>query len=269
MQQSDFSPLLRPVIELAQQAGEKILEVYGTEFSVDIKQDRSPLTTADLASHHSIVAGLKGLSPSFPLISEESAELPFSERSAWQTYWLIDPLDGTKEFIKRNGEFTVNIALIHQQRPVLGVVYVPVSGLCYFACDGEGAFKQQLGSSDAVPIRASSHAEVPLRVVGSRSHQGEELSSYLAQLGEHRMVPMGSSIKLCLVADGSADLYPRIGLTSEWDTAAAHCVVEQAGGYLCSIDGEPLLYNSKESYLNPYFLVYGDNSREWTSYLKG
>lgn len=268
MQNLDLCALLEPVVAVAREAGRKILDVYGTHFSVDIKADRSPLTAADMASHRCIVGGLRAFEAAWPLISEESDQCPYSERKKWETYWLIDPLDGTKEFIKRNGEFTVNIALVHRHQPVLGVVYVPVKQLCYFGCTGQGAFKQEVdGSAEAIQARTG--APEQLTVVGSRSHKTGELADYLSKLGPHCLISMGSSLKLCLVAEGAADLYPRLGLTSEWDTAAAHCIVEQAGGHVCTLGGEPLRYNTKESLLNPYFLVYGDDSRDWTAFAAG
>ena len=257
---------LNDVRQLAKQAGEKILEVYGTEFSVEDKEDKSPLTAADLASHNAIIAGLKALTPDIPVLSEEDAKIPFEERAARQTYWLIDPLDGTKEFIKRNGEFTVNIALIHDGEPVLGVVYVPVSGVTYAACEGQGAIKETPGEGEqAIHVRKLSDA--PIAVVGSRSHQGDSLKAFLKKLGNHEIVSMGSSLKICLVAEGVADVYPRLGLTSEWDTAAAHCVVVQAGGSLTDLEMQPLRYNTKDSLLNPFFFVFGDDSRDWSAYL--
>jgi 3'(2'), 5'-bisphosphate nucleotidase len=259
--------LLEQVIKLSIQAGEDILTIYNTDFTIDTKDDQSPLTTADLASHHCLVAGLEKLSPKLPIQSEESSHLPYSERQQWANYWLIDPLDGTKEFIKRNGEFTVNVALIQGNRPILGVVYVPVSGVCYYAAEGLGAWKQS-GTQEPESISVRKQAVRPLTVVGSRSHQTEELASYLGRLGAHELVSMGSSLKLCLVAEGKADLYPRIGLTSEWDTAASQCVVEQAGGKVTDLQGQVLAYNTKEAYLNPYFLVFGDESHDWTVYAK-
>ena len=262
----DISAWLEAVVELAQLAGEKILEVYNSdEFSVQEKDDKSPLTAADLASHHAIVDGLTALTPDIPVLSEESASLPFAERSSWKTYWLVDPLDGTREFIKRNGEFTVNIALIVDGVAVLSVVYVPVTGVSYLACKGQGAFKQEAGQRRAIHVRKL--GEGPLMVVGSRSHRGDSLIQFLDKLGEHEMVGMGSSLKLCLVAEGVADIYPRLGLTSEWDTAAAQCVVEQAGGFVTGTDMQPLRYNTKDSLLNPFFLVFGDDSRDWSEYL--
>ncbi len=235
-------------------------------YTVEEKADSSPLTAADLASHHAIVDGLGKLTPGTPILSEESASLPFSERSGWQHYWLVDPLDGTREFIKRNGEFTVNIALIEAGVPVLGVVHVPVTGVSYRACRGVGAFKQT-GDGELVAIRARKLDGGPVRVVGSRSHRGSSLTAFLEKLGDHELVGMGSSLKLCLVAEGLADIYPRLGPTSEWDTAAAQCIVELAGGKVTDTGMKPLRYNTKDSLLNPFFLVFGDDSRDWSQYL--
>ena len=261
-------PLLEPVVALAKEAGRRIMEIYRSDFRVALKDDDSPLTAADLASHHCLVEGLEALRPQYPVLSEESLELPFEERSAWPSYWLIDPLDGTKEFVKRNGEFTVNVALIRRNQPVLGVVYAPAKDLCYFAAEGYGAFRRE-GEAEPKPIKVSPRAGERLRVVGSRSHGGDALAAYLSRVGEHELVSIGSSLKLCLVAEGSADLYPRIGLTSEWDTAAAHCVVKEAGGEVTDLMGQPLRYNTKESLLNPYFLVFGDKFRDWSAYAAG
>jgi 3'(2'), 5'-bisphosphate nucleotidase len=263
---ADLSSLLEPVTRLAHAAGEKILAIYDSDFAIEQKEDRSPLTAADLASHHAIIAGLNELTPGVPILSEESSSLPFAQRSLWQRYWLVDPLDGTREFIKRNGEFTVNIALIEGGVPVLGVVYVPVSDVSYIACRGRGAFKQEPGREPR-PIRVRELPDGPVMVVGSRSHRGDSLNRFLENLGEHEMVGMGSSLKLCLVAEGAADIYPRLGPTSEWDTAAAQCVVEQAGGHVTDTDMLPLRYNTKDSLLNPCFLVFGDDSRDWSGYL--
>jgi len=263
----DIAALLVPVRALAREAGEKILEIYNSdEFVVQEKDDKSPLTAADMASHHAIMDGLQALTPEIPVLSEEAAGLPYAERRAWQRYWLVDPLDGTREFIKRNGEFTVNIALIEQGVPVLSVVHVPVSGVSYSACRGQGAFKQEPGGEPR-PIRVRKLGDGPVMVVGSRSHRGDSLARFLGNIGEHAMVGMGSSLKLCLVAEGAADVYPRLGPTSEWDTAAAQCVVEQAGGYVTDTDMRPLRYNTKDSLLNPFFLVFGDDSRDWSTYL--
>lgn len=262
----DLPKLLKATREIATHAGEAIIKVYNEGFEVTDKEDKSPLTTADLASHNSIVDGLKVLTPDIPILSEESKLLPFETRSSWETYWLIDPLDGTKEFIKRNGEFTVNIALVHQHKLVLGVVYAPVLELSYYASKGHGAFKSN-NAGDAEPIHTRNETPSEPVIAGSRSHAGDSLIAFLDKLGPHDLISMGSSLKICLVAEGKADLYPRFGLTSEWDTAAAQCVVEEAGGKLTDLDFKQLLYNTKDSLLNPHFMVIGNASHDWAAYL--
>lgn len=258
--------LIEPVRDIARQAGQRILDIYESDYAVEQKDDASPLTEADLAAHKTIVEGLSQLTPEWPILSEESADIPFSERSAWSQYWLVDPLDGTREFISRNGEFTVNIALIRGHEAVLGVVHVPVQDTDYYGKESLGAFVQRPGQAPQ-PIRVSPFTSGPARVVGSRSHRGNSLDNYLAKLGEHELVSMGSSLKICLVAEGRADVYPRLGPTSEWDTAAAHAVVTSAGGHVVDVYGNPLRYNTKDEYLNPFFIVYGDRDHDWLSYL--
>ncbi len=254
--------LLSSVEQLAVKAGDAIMEIYQSDdFSVEQKSDDSPLTRADLAAHHCIVEGLQKLDQDYPILSEESADIDFKERSQWQRYWLVDPLDGTKEFIKKNGEFTVNIALIDQGKPILSVVYVPVQNLSYLAAEGVGVFKRDNGQKQSIKVMKNSRYKPT--VVGSRSHPSDELKDYLDRLGQHDLVAMGSSLKFCLVAEGKADLYPRLGPTSEWDTAAAQCIVEQAGGRVVTFDGEPLRYNQKESLLNPHFMVFADAGKNW------
>lgn len=257
---------LEPVIEIGQRAGERILEIYETDFSVEEKEDRTPLTKADLAAHTTIQQALTELTPDIPILSEESADIPFSERSSWSCYWLVDPLDGTKEFIKRNGEFTVNIALIDGDQAVLGLVHAPAIGVTYYAGRDAGAFRVS-GDGDPAPIRVRKLGSGPVIIAGSRSHAGERLRQFLAALGDHELVSMGSALKSCLVAEGKADIYARLGLTSEWDTAAAQCVVEEAGGRVTRTDLSQLLYNTKDSLLNPEFFVFGDDSRDWSQYL--
>ena len=258
--------LLPHIIGIARTAGARILDIYGTDFDVEHKADQSPLTAADLAAHKAIVAGLDGLPGKWPVLSEEStATVPFAERAGWRRYWLVDPLDGTKEFVKRNGEFTVNIALIEDHQPVLGVVYVPVTDTTYYAAVGAGA-SRMVGSEAAHSMSVATSERKPI-VVGSRSHRGDSLKAWLAALGEHEMVAMGSSLKVCCVADGTADVYPRLGPTSEWDTAAAHAVVTCAGGQVVDVYGAPLRYNTKEDMLNPHFFVIGNSHRDWLSYL--
>jgi 3'(2'), 5'-bisphosphate nucleotidase len=255
--------LTQNVIDIAHQAGDKIMDIYQKDFAIYEKSDESPLTEADLAAHNCIVAGLEAVSE-LPILSEESADISWQERSTWDTYWLVDPLDGTKEFIKKNGEFTVNIALIKDGVPVFGVVYAPVLEQTYVGTLGQGAFKITGDKKSAISPKAWTKGQT-WKIVGSRSHQSPEIQALLDSLeGETELVAMGSSLKLCLVAEGAAHLYPRLGPTSEWDTGAAQAVVEAAGGKVTVIedssdplkaDAQPLRYNQKESVLNPYFLV--------------
>ncbi len=261
-----MDPQVQGLLEIAQSAGRAVLQVYHRDFAVGHKEDESPLTEADLASHHCIVHGLAELEPGLPILSEEGADIPFAERGRWSRYWLIDPLDGTREFIKRNGEFTVNIALIENGVPVAGVVHVPVNGISYLGRAGVGAWK--IGTEGNIEaIRVSEQMQRPVRVAGSRSHAGDSLQRFLERLGDHQILSMGSSLKLCLVAEGAADVYPRLGPTSEWDTAAAQAVVEAAGGLVTDTQLKPLRYNTKDSLLNPHFIVFGDHSQDWEGYL--
>lgn len=247
--------LLSQVVAIAVRAGQAIMEIYADPANaVMTKADNSPLTQADLAADRVISAGLNELKLDWPLLSEESAQIPYAERCDWQRFWLIDPLDGTKEFIKRNGEFTVNIALIEAGEPVLGVVYAPVLDVCYFAARGAGAFVKR-GTAEAQAIRVETHVPgEPVKVVASRSHADERTAALLAKLGNYQCISMGSSLKLCLVAEGAAHFYPRLGPTMEWDTAAAHAVVRQAGGRVCDAAGAELRYNKKDLH-NPEFFV--------------
>ncbi len=251
---------------LALEAGRCILDVYERDFEVTEKGDGSPLTAADRAAQDVIAAGLKQLTPDVPLLSEESAAAAFDERRAWERFWLVDPLDGTREFVNRNGEFTVNIALIEAGRPVLGVVYVPVLGMTYYACRGRGAFKHK-GAEAPRALRVRPHPDGGKPIVAtSRSHPGAFLAAFLARVGLHATVSMGSSLKFCLVAEGAADLYPRLGPTMEWDTAAAQCVVEEAGGVVLDRDGRALTYNKRDLH-NPWFVVGGPGAGEWLKLL--
>jgi 3'(2'), 5'-bisphosphate nucleotidase len=253
---------LEQLVDISRRAGLAILEWYDGDMGITQKADDSPLTKADLASHELINAELIRLWPDIPVLSEESADIPWQTRQNWQQYWLVDPLDGTKEFINHNGEFTVNIALISDHQPVLGIVHVPVTDISYFGAQGAGAWRQH-GTQAATAIEVRQPAAEPSVIVGSRSHANPELASQLNKLGPHKLTSMGSSLKFCRVAEGLADFYPRLGPTSEWDTAAAQAVVEAAGGQVVKIDGSPLGYNSKEIYLNPHFFVFGDPTREW------
>ncbi|MGO1617958.1 MAG: 3'(2'),5'-bisphosphate nucleotidase CysQ [Oceanisphaera sp.] len=256
--------LVTEVTAIAREAGALIMEIYARPFSVTEKADNSPLTEADAAAHQLIEQQLTQLAPLLPVLSEEDTA-SFAGADTQGRYWLIDPLDGTKEFIKRNGEFTVNIALVEHGKPVLGVVYAPALGLCYTAARGLGAQKIDAQGKMSDLTVATHTPKQPWRVVGSRSHAGDAMPRLLAQLGEHGLVAMGSSLKLCLVAEGSADVYPRLGPTSLWDTAAAHCVVEQAGGTVVQLNGSPLDYGNTQQLLNPYFLVLGHNQQDWPS----
>jgi 3'(2'), 5'-bisphosphate nucleotidase len=266
---ADFAELARGCCALARTAGRAILQIYGSDFAVERKQDNSPLTAADLAAHRAIVDGLRILTPHIPVLSEESAEhAAWNERQRWARYWLVDPLDGTREFVKRNGEFTVNIALIEDHQPTLGVVFAPVLDEMYWAWRGGHACAQTLAQSGKVELHTRRRA-VPLVVAGSRSHADPRTLAALDKLGAHELKPLGSSLKFCRAARGDVDLYIRYGLTSEWDTAAGQCVLEQAGGGVSLMTGEPLRYNTKESLLNPDFLAYGDVSVDWAQLLSG
>lgn len=257
-QENEFGELLPQVVEIARQAGEAIMRLYAeVNPSVQYKENNSPLTQADLASHHVIDEGLRRVAPQWPILSEESKEIPFEQRGGWRRFWLVDPLDGTKEFLKRNGEFTVNIALMEDGHPILGVVYAPAIEKMYFAARGAGAWKAEAGSVAAIRIGRAQHGRT--RVVTSRSHASLEdnLDAFTGGDRDCEFVTMGSSLKFCLVAEGAADIYPRTGPTMEWDTAAAQCVVEQAGGTVIDLKGQPMLYN-KEVLLNPGFVVRGE-----------
>jgi len=260
--------LLPQCEQIALQAGHAIMEVYESDFAVEHKDDKSPLTQADLAADKVIAAGIAALDVTWPLLSEESAKLPFETRKTWETYWLIDPLDGTKEFVKRNGEFTVNIALVHKHEVILGVVHAPAQHRTWSAARGLGAFAFATeGDVNRQEISSRDLDMDNLVLVASRSHAGEKLQAFTNSINPNETIASGSSIKLCMVAAGEADLYPRLGLTSEWDTAAAQCVVEEAGGHLTDTAMKKLKYNTKESLLNPEFFVFGRTWTDWSAHL--
>jgi 3'(2'), 5'-bisphosphate nucleotidase len=270
----------------SKKAGLAILKVYKQDFDVSYKEDHSPLTLADQRSHDIIVDHLTDSSgKSLPILSEEGKGIPFEERCAWEYFWLIDPLDGTKEFIKRNGEFTVNIALIYQHRPILGVIYAPVNNVFYFASDGFGSYrlkndnafellegkaseieresvlKEIIKQSDRLPCydKPLDTHDSQFVIVGSRSHPSKEFEAFVKTMRKQHskveVISSGSSLKLCLVAEGRADIYPRLGPTMEWDTAAGQAIVEQANGSVLNYEtGEPLQYN-KKNLLNSWFIV--------------
>lgn len=248
---------INDIITVARRAGDAIMEIYAKDFNVEYKDDRSPLTKADKEANEIIFHGLNALSVQFPILSEEGKEISYEERKGWEYFWLVDPLDGTKEFIKKNGEFTVNIALIYKNTPVLGVVYAPALNEMYWAKRGDGAFK----NGERLPLKVNNAPDKTLTVVASKSHLSEETEEFINHLKsttQHLIfVSKGSSLKLCMVADGSADLYPRLAPTMEWDTAAAQAIVTEAGKVVIhNTTGEILVYN-KISLTNPWFIVQG------------
>lgn len=260
----DIKALLITSVELAKTAGLRIKQIYDgfDATSVRLKADQSPLTEADLEADAIIAEGLNGMPIKFPILSEESPYLDFASRAKWEHFWLVDPLDGTDEFIAHTDEFTVNIALIHKHQPILGVVYAPVLELCYFAAVGVGAFKQ-LKNADPQAIQIKPYRGELIQVVASRRNGLEQLGGLFEKLGEHAVLHAGSALKFCLVADGQADLYPRFGPTCAWDTAAGQCIVEQAGGKVLDHSGVELSYNTGDNLLNPYFFAIGDPSYDW------
>ena len=270
-----YEKLILTTLLAAKRAGEAILDVYGSDFAVEQKDDKSPLTLADKRSHEIIMDVLEQTitvnNSTVPVLSEEGRGIPYDERKEWEYFWLVDPLDGTKEFVKRNGEFTVNIALIQKHKPVLGIIYIPVKDVFYFAAINFGTYKLEnsenltdnlsieelLDKSQRLPLTSNNKSS--LTVIGSRSHTSEEFSEFVKLLNEKygnvEFISSGSSLKLCLVAEGKADVYPRFGPTMEWDTAAVQAIVEQAEGRVMDIQTrEPLKYN-KENLLNPFFIV--------------
>lgn len=254
------------IIDTAVAAGEAILEIYNRDFAHHEKADSSPLTDADLAAHHIIVTRLAHLTPKMPVLSEESAAIDWDERRHWDNYWLVDPLDGTKEFINKNGEFTVNIAHIKNGQPVWGVVYVPTTGIIYTGGAKLGS-AVKINADKSQTTLAVAHVKMTNEnwtIVGSRSHQSEEFKTFVGKFSAPDIKSMGSSLKICMVAEGAADIYPRLGLTSEWDTAAAHAVLLGAGGIVINAEHKlPLTYNQKESLLNPFFIAANGISAIW------
>ncbi len=267
---SELMELVPQLLIIAEKAGEAILQVYNAsaEIEVTTKEDDSPVTKADHAAHIVIDTELKSLTPDIPILSEEGSVPDFSERSTWSRYWLIDPLDGTKEFINRNGEYTVNIALIDNHEPVLGIVYVPVTKVFYYGVKGQGSWKKIGGAVQSISARKVEGLK-QVRVVASRRHGADALENMLLEaekvFGDVEKVSMGSSLKICMLADGSADWYPRLALTSEWDTAAAQAVLEAAGGAIYDENFDILRCNQKDSLLNPYFHAVADEAYDWKS----
>lgn len=261
-----MNSLLSNAVSLAKQAGKQILNIYHSDFTVEYKADKSPVTAADMAAHHSICQGLKQLTPEIPILSEELTTADFAERQHWQRYWLIDPLDGTKEFLEKNGEFTINIALIENHVPTLGVIYAPAFGFCYFAGTDQGAFKQIAEQEAALLQTASWQKDSPIIIAMSRRHGTDSLQNFLTQFPALNLLRCGSALKLCWLAEGFADAYPRFSPTSEWDTAAGQCILKEAGGTLIDSKGQVLRYNTKPSLRNTAFLAVGDKSHAWANY---
>ncbi len=263
--------LLKDVVYIAREAGKEILEIYSTDdFGVQIKGDDSPLTKADLAAHDIIVGFLEKNYPAIPSFSEESTDIPFELRRQWKQCFIIDPLDGTKEFIEKNGDFTVNIGLIENGKCILGVIYLPVLDILYFAADGLGAFKQEQDQpAYKINVRKlhQKNGKNHITVVASRRHGLDKVKMLCKNFASYDLTSRGSSLKMCLIAEGSADFYPRLALTAEWDTAAAQAIVEQAGGRIVQLDFSEMTYNQKENILNPFFLVLGDPSFNWKNEL--
>jgi len=262
----DLSKLVDEIKQICLEAGDRILEIYETDFSVETKQDDSPLTAADMAAHNIICAALSKLTPTTPIVSEESSQISFSERQSWDQYWLVDPLDGTREFVKRNGEFSVNIALIEKGRSILGVIYIPVTRIIYSASLNNGAYKHER-NKEPTQIFSKKTDLNNITVAGSRSHGNEQQQAFIAKLNNPEILAIGSSLKFCLVAEGAADIYPRFGPTSEWDSGAAQCIVEESGAIVVDTNFKTLEYNTKESLLNPSFLVIADNDFNWAQFL--
>ena len=248
------SDLIEQLIEISKDAGKAILEVYNSNFDHQIKEDLSPLTKADTLSNNIICERLKVITPDIPILSEENSDIPFNIRSSWEQYWLVDPLDGTKEFIKKNGEFTVNIALIENNTPIFGIIHLPVTNETYWGSSTKGSFYIK-GNNQKTKLCVEKKIRNQVRIVASRSHPSKMLDTLLEEIGEYKIITKGSSLKFCLIAKGQADIYPRLGPTSEWDIAAGHAIVKFAGGSLLTIDGESMQYNLTENNLNPYFVV--------------
>jgi 3'(2'), 5'-bisphosphate nucleotidase len=270
----DLSHHLPSVIEVARSAGQLILDIYETkQYEAFVKSDETPVTSADIAAHKLITQKLTELTPDIPVLSEEDADISLDKRAEWNRYWLVDPLDGTQEFIARSGDFATIIALIENNRPVMGVCYAPVSGVTYYAYHGKGAWKiPEMSDSEHVPINTHKHELGQKQSIGmaiSRRQDINRITGRLSSAWNYDLVPLGSAaLKACLVAEGAVDCYLRIGPTGEWDTAATQCIVEEAGGRILSTHLEPLSYNERETLENPNFIVLGDEALPWDEILK-
>ncbi|AOY87122.1 3'(2'),5'-bisphosphate nucleotidase [Marinobacter salinus] len=250
-----YSSILPDVIKVADEASEKVLHIYQSDFKVNYKEDQSPVTAADMASHDIILRGLRSIARDIPVLSEEGKDIPWEERKHWRRFWLVDPVDGTREFTQRNGEFTVNIAMIEDGEPVMGVVIAPALKEAFWGVVGEGAHKRdRTGKIHRIQV---AEPKASKRVLASKSHLNDETRAFIETLGEHELLQAGSSLKFCRIAEGHADIYPRLGPTSEWDTAAAQAVLTAAGGKVETLEGKPLRYG-KENVLNPHFIAAGN-----------
>lgn len=261
----ELKNLVHEINQVARASGSIIRKYFHTSYDIDIKDDKSPVTTADIAANEYIEQQLSILTPNIPRISEESENSIYEIRKHWDTFWLIDPLDGTREFIKNRPDFTVNIALIHHNQPILGSIYLPIRDQLYYATRDCDAYRCDQKNAPAIINVAANIRNIP-RICGSRAHSSKSMHKFLVNVGEHELLARGSSIKSCLVADGSADIYPRLGPTWEWDTAASQCIIEQAGGHLTDLDMHVLSYN-KESLLNPSFFAFANKEANWNAYL--
>jgi len=250
-----YSSILPDVIKVADQASDRVLHIYQSDFKVNYKEDHSPITAADTAAHDIITHGLRSISRDIPILSEEGKDIPWEERKHWRRFWLVDPVDGTKDFTQRTGEFTVNIAMIEDGQPVMGVVIAPALKEAFWGIVGEGAhMRDRTGKVHRIRV---AEPKAVKRVVASKNHLNEETKAFIDEkLGDHELVQAGSSLKFCRIAEGHADVYPRLGPTCEWDTGAAQAVLMAAGGKVETLDGKPLKYG-KQDVLNPYFIATG------------
>ncbi|MDF2153985.1 3'(2'),5'-bisphosphate nucleotidase CysQ [Vibrio sp. CAU 1672] len=267
----DLSHLLPQVIEIARSAGQLILDIYEKkQYDAFTKSDETPVTSADIAAHKLITQRLRELTPDIPVLSEEDADISLEQRAQWQRYWLVDPLDGTQEFIARSGDFATIIALVDHHQPTMGVVYAPVSGVTYYAYQGKGAWKiPDMSDSVKICTHKHEHPGQSIAIAISRRQDINRITSRMSSAWNYDLVPLGSAaLKACLVAEGAVDCYLRLGPTGEWDTAATQCIVEEAGGRILSTQLEPLSYNQRETLENPNFIVLGDNELPWDCILQ-
>ncbi|WP_111976976.1 3'(2'),5'-bisphosphate nucleotidase CysQ [Algibacillus agarilyticus] len=268
--QPEVKSLLEPVKAIAQKAGLAILDIYNSgEFELEQKDDDSPVTSADYAANDILVAGLKALNPHIPIISEETTAVTLQLRKQWNRYWLLDPMDGTQEFVSRSGDFAVNVALVENGWPVMGVIYWPTKDIFYYAIEGQGAFKQAKGKIKAISVRDVSNEPESIKLAVSRVQKKDTVTRYLFDNHHYEMVPLGSaSLKSCYIAEGKADCYLRVGPTGEWDTGASHCIIEEAGGRILDSEFNGLSYNKRNTFSNPDFMVLGNQNIDWHQVIK-